>query len=460
MADRGIFISRLAGAILLAVLLLQGGGGGEVKADQTAPQVWVMDLRDAIGPAMSDWFTRALDDANQQDAALFVLRLDTPGGLDRSMRDMISAILDSKVPVVTYVAPQGSRAASAGTYILYASHFAAMAPATNLGAATPVEIGGGGSDQPADNKAPSPAVKGDAEPHQRKQVNDAAAYIRGLAELRGRNADWAERAVREAVSLTASEAQREQVVDLIAPDLDTLLRNLDGRRVQIGGAEHTLDLEHYQLHQVEPDWRTTFLAVITNPSIAYILLLVGVYGLILEFSNPGVAVPGILGAISLLLGLYALQMLPISYVGLSLILIGVGLVAAEAFTPSFGALGVGGMIAFVVGSVMLMDTHLPAFRIALPVIAAVGTGSVVAVGVLVRLAITAHRGAQVTGDPQLIGQWAVALEDFQMRDGQAHGQVRLLGEIWQARASGPVRLGERLRVRAREGLILDVEVEP
>lgn len=408
-------------------------------ADSKAPaRVWVMDLQGAIGPATSRWFTDALDDANRADASLFVLRLDTPGGLDSSMRAMIQAILASKVPVATYVAPSGSRAASAGTYILYASPIAAMAPATNLGAATPVSLQGS---------------KPGATEH-RKIVNDAVAYIRGLAQLNGRNADWAEQAVRGAVSLSADEALKKHVVDLLAPDLPALLSRLNGQKVTAGGETRILDLHPYQLHTVKRDWRTDFLAVITDPNIAYLLLLAGIFGLIVEFAHPGTGVPGVLGGVSLLLGLYALQMLPVSYAGLGLIALGVGLIVAEALSPSFGILGIGGGASFLIGSLMLMDTHLAAFRIALPMIAAVGVAILLMIGMMVRMAVKAQHERQVTGDAQLIGETAVALEDF---DGL--GQARLHGEVWRVRAPGPVRRGDRLRVRGRDGLTLDVEVE-
>jgi len=420
------------------------------------PEVRVMDLRGAIGPAVSDGFTRALQDANRDGAALFVLRLDTPGGLDQSMRTMIQAILNSRVPVVTYVSPSGSRAASAGTYLLYASHVAAMAPATNLGAATPVQLGGGDAPSPAgDGNEPQADDKVDdnASALRRKQVNDAVAYIRGLAELRGRNADWAERAVREAVSLTAAEAEAQRVIDLVAPDLDTLLAELDGFTVREGDTQRTLALADYRLMELEPDWRTRFLAVITNPSIAYILMLVGLYGLILEFSNPGFGVPGVLGAICLLLALYALQMLPVSYVGLGLILLGMGLMVAEALSPSFGILGVGGAVALVIGSIMLMDTDLPAFRIAMPVIAAVGVGSLALTGLTVRLAFKAHGHAVVTGGDTLIGQDAVAAADF---GPDGNGQVRAAGELWRATTDEAVHEGETVTIRRRDGLTLHV----
>ncbi|MCG8392905.1 MAG: nodulation protein NfeD [Pseudomonadales bacterium] len=417
-----------------------------------------MSLDGPIGPALSDWFVRSLDDANKASATLFVLELNTPGGLDTAMREMIRAILDSQVPVVTYVSPSGSRAASAGTYILHASHIAAMAPATNLGAATPVQIGGGGglpspSSPGKDNNGEdkdSPAESASA--LHRKQVNDAVAYIRGLAELRGRNADWAEKAVREAVSLSSSNALKQGVIDLKAADLNDLLTQLEGRELRWDGQTVTLALADARRHEVERDWRTDFLAIITNPSIAYLLLLVGIYGLILEFSNPGMGVPGVLGAICLLLGLYALQMLPVSYVGLGLILLGALLVVLEAVSPSFGVLGIGGVIAFVIGSIMLMDTDLPAFRIALPVIAAAGVGTLLLVGLFVRLAVKAHEGPPVTGADTLVGETAVALEDF-----EHDGQVRLQGEIWHAHSHRPVHRGQVLQVTGRRELVLDVK---
>jgi membrane-bound serine protease (ClpP class) len=450
--------------IALACLLLLAAPGHAQTASEppgaNQPEVRVMDLRGAIGPAVSDGFVRALEDANRAGAALFVLRLDTPGGLDKSMRTMIQAILRSQVPVATYVSPSGSRAASAGTYLLYASHVAAMAPATNLGAATPVQLGGGGAPSPAGDEAepqaddnPDDNPDDNASALRRKQVNDAVAYIRGLAELRGRNADWAERAVREAVSLTAAEAEAQQVIDLVAPDIDTLLAELDGFTVRDGDTERALVLKDYRLVELERDWRTHFLAVITDPSIAYILMLVGIYGLILEFSNPGFGLPGVLGAICLLLALYALQMLPVSYVGLGLILLGIGLMVAEGLSPSFGVLGVGGAVALVIGSIMLMDTDLPAFQIAIPVIAAVGVGSLALTGLTVRLAFKAHARPVVTGGDTLIGQDAVAADDF---GSDGSGQVRAAGELWRATSDQAVRQDETVTIHRRDGLTLHV----
>jgi membrane-bound serine protease (ClpP class) len=423
-----------------------------------APLVRVMTLDGAIGPASADWFLRSLAQAEQDGAALFVLKLNTPGGLDKSMREIISAILDSSVPVATWVAPGGARAASAGTYILYASHVAAMAPATNLGSATPVQMGGGGSPMPT----PGDAVPGQDQEQQapadnqtamrKKVVNDAVAYIRGLAELRGRNADWAEQAVREGESLTSSVAQEKGVIDLIATDLDGLIPALDGREVKIGERTVTLALDGYQAENIEEDWRTAFLAVITDPSIAYILLMVGIYGLIIEFYNPGVGIPGVLGAICLLTAMYALQMLPISYVGLGLILLGVAMMMAEAFSPSFGVLGVGGAIAFIIGSVMLMDTDLPGYQIAMPVIAAFGVSSVLVLSLFLRLALKTRHADTVSGQEGMIGGTATATEDF-----QGEGYVRAFGELWRARCDTPVRHGDTLTIRKVDGLILHVE---
>jgi membrane-bound serine protease (ClpP class) len=294
------------------------------------------------------------------------------------MRDMIKEILASRVPVVVYVAPSGSRAASAGTYLLYASHVAAMAPATNVGSSTPVSIGG--SPFPAPAESPGEDGSDDAEPAgpsamERKVVNDAVAYIRGLAALRGRNAEWAEQTVREAANLPAAEALEQNVIDLVAADLDALLMALDGRTVEIDGRRITLDLTDVEIRIIEPDWRNELLALITNPNVAYLLLMLGIYGLILEFYNPGTAVPGVTGVICLLLGAYALQMLPINYAGLALLLVGLALMAAEIITPTVGVLGIGGAVAFVAGSVLLFDSELPGYRVSIPLIAAAAVAS-------------------------------------------------------------------------------------
>ncbi|MEQ8802981.1 MAG: nodulation protein NfeD, partial [Haliea sp.] len=405
-------------------------------------EVWTVDIEGAIGPASADHMLRSLDKAVGAGATAVVLRIDTPGGLDTAMRDMIKVILASPVPVIAHVAPSGARAASAGTYLLYASHIAAMAPGTNLGAATPVQIGGTpslpGMPGPGEGTDESPEGDGRSEPAAgsamaRKIVNDAVAYIRSLAQLRGRNGDWAEQAVREGVSLSADDALEAGVIDLVAAGTTELLAQLDGRQVTVGETTVTLRTAGVPVVHQPLDWRSEFLSVITNPNIAYILLLVGIYGLVIEFYNPGIGLPGIVGAISLLVALYALQMLPISYAGVGLILLGIALMAAEALAPSFGILGLGGVAAFVTGSVMLMDTNLPAFQLAMPMIVAVTVFSagllVFALGMILR----ARKRAVVSGVEHLLGA-TTTVSRVEGRD----AWVWLDGEIWHARSDEPL----------------------
>jgi len=437
--------------------------GQDDSRRQDGGSVLVLVIRDAIGPATSNYFVRALEGARESNARLIILQLDTPGGLDAAMRDMIRATLSSEIPVVTFVAPSGSRAASAGTYLLYASHIAAMAPATNVGAATPVQIGAPSKPQPqtdesaSDKEGEGKPAEEDSAPAsagERKAVNDAVAYIRGLAELRNRNADWAEAAVRSAASLSASQALEERVIDVVAADIPDLLRQIDGRRVQVLGREQVLSTATLQIKRIEPDWRTRVLAVLTNPNVAYLLMLAGVYGLLLEGYHPGAILPGVVGAISLLLALYAFQILPVNYAGLGLMVLGLALMTAEAFAPSFGALGLGGITAFVVGSIILLDTKVPGFQVARALIGGVAlTGGLVfllTTGFLVR----ARRQKVVTGLEQLLQETAVALEDFEHT-----GMVRLHAEIWRAHSATPVRQGQRLRVLRVTGLTVEVEPE-
>jgi membrane-bound serine protease (ClpP class) len=425
-------LHRAAFYLLLSIIW---GLAAAMEPAQPAP-VLVVPLDGAVGPASADFVSRAIKRAAREKAQLVIIRMDTPGGLDTSMRSLIKDILASPVPVATFVAPSGSRAASAGTFILYASHIAAMAPGTNLGAASPVAIGGGGP-QKGD-----PKEKPQEDTMTRKVTNDAVAYIRGLAEMRKRNADWAEKAVREAVSLSAQQALKLKVIDYVAADVPELLKKLGKAGAPVV--------------EVEVDWRTSVLAVITNPAVAYIMILVGIYALIFEFMNPGLVLPGVVGAICLLLALYAFHLLPVNYAGLALILLGIAFMIAEAFLPAFGSLGVGGLIAFVIGSVILLeDTDLPGFEIPYGLIAGVTAASAAFLFFVIGVAVRNRKRPVVTGREYLIGAAAEAMDDF-----DAEGWARVQGETWRVRSSAPVRRGQRLRVKAIDGLVLTVEVEP
>lgn len=410
----------------------------------------VLHVNGAISPATAEYVIRGLGRAEARGASLVILQMDTPGGLDTSMRDIIRAILDSSVPVASFVAPSGARAASAGTYILYASHVAAMAPGTNLGAATPIAIGGGlfGGDDEGDKKsgAKQPANAGEA-----KMINDAVAYIRGLAELRNRNADWAERAVREAASLSSTAAVREKVVDFIAVSIEDLLKQAHGRTVRVGQADLRLDTAGLAVEDVLPDWRTRLLSVITDPNVALLLMIVGIYGLIFEFLTPGTVLPGTIGGISLLLGLYALAVLPVSYAGIGLIILGVGLLIAEAHAPSFGALGLGGGVALVLGAAILFDTDVPGLQVSWPVLGGVAIASLAFSALVARLAFISRRHKVVTGGEQMIGMSGTV---DSWTDGT--GYVIARGERWKAVSGEPLSAGEDVTIIDRNGLTLKV----
>jgi len=433
------------GKPLTAVLLLFALGlllpGLSADGPRTA---LLLHVDGAISPAMADYVLHGLDAAAEQHAKLVILEMDTPGGLDSAMRDIIKAILASPVPVVTYVAPSGARAASAGTYILYASHIAAMAPATNVGAATPVQLMGGNSPTPAEPKTAE----------DRKILNDAVAYIRGLALERGRNPDWAVKAVRSAASLTADQALKQHVIDVMANDIPDLLAKLNGRTVVTETGPVTLHTTGIAVQDYQRDLRVQFLAVLTDPTVAYILLLIGIYGLVFEGYNPGGVLPGVAGAIALLLALYAFHVLPVDFAGLALIVLGVILFVTETFVPAYGTLSIGGLVAFVIGSIILMDTRVPGFAISRGLIGGISSAAALIIVTTLWLAVRAHRRPVVSGAEELLEDRGQALQNF---SAAGDGTVRIHSETWNAHSKTPIRAGEAVKVIRREGLKLVVE---
>ena len=489
MRNRLVFVVTLGLAAALSAPAAEDAGGGAV---------WLVELDGAVGPASADLVIRAIEDAGAADAQALVIRMDTPGGLDKSMRDLVKAILGSEIPVITYVSPSGARAASAGTYIAYASHVAAMAPATNIGSSTPVSIapqqqpprspspwrqppaeedraegkdgakdaeegegasgseaggpeeGDGAAEKPAEaDRAPPPA-----DAMTRKVINDAVAYLQSLAELRGRNVEWAEKTVRDGDNLRASAALEQNVIDIMAPNLAVLLEELDGREVEVGDEVLTLATAEAELVRVETDWRHELLSIITDPSIAYGLLIIGVYLLMLEFYNPGIMFPAVTGIICLLLGAYGLQMLPVNYAGLALIAVGIGMLILEVMTPTYGVLGVGGVVAFVIGSIILVDSDLPGYQLPIAIIAgfAAATGGVAFF--IVGAAVRARAAKVVSGVEGMVGGSALVLEDF-----QGQGAVRVFGEIWRASSAAPLAKDTRVKITGVDGLLLSVEAE-
>ena len=457
-----------AALVLGACLLLLAASGATRLSAQPAGQpasdrpVLLLDIKGAIGVVSAEQLAKALQRAAAAGAHALLVRIDTPGGLLSSTREMILAILASPVPVVMYVAPNGSRAASAGTYLMYASHVAAMAPSTHLGAATPISLSPGGLPGSPPPPQPDPAKDGkdkDAPADgktaaERKAINDAVAYIRSLAELRGRNADWAERAVREAATLTASAALKERVIDLIADDVDDLLARIDGRTVKTPAGEVRLATKGSRIVELKPDWKTQIMQVISDPNVALILMMIGIYGILFEFWNPGAVAPGVIGGICLLVGLAALSFLPVSYAGLALLILGVALMVAEAFMPSFGIVGLGGIAAFAIGALFLFDpdqSDIP-IQVSWQVIAGLTALSAAFFLGVLGLAARARSRPVMTGAEEMIGsvgevvQWA-----------GASGRVRVHGEIWVAESALILAEGQKVRVKGRTGLVLAVE---
>jgi len=444
---------------LLAIVLALAAKAAPapVPAAPAVPMVARVSLAGPIGPAAAEYFDDASARAVADGAVAIVVRLDTPGGLSESTRQIIASMLASKVPVLAYVAPGGARAASAGTCILYAAQVAAMAPATHIGAATPVHPGGGTPmplRQPdaGPAAASSAAVSDDAESN--KVLNDAIAYIRSLAQLRGRDAVWAGQAVRGAATLTASEAARKHVIDFVADDTADLLAKASGRRVQVDGRTVTLQLGDATVRDYAPGPRSRFLAVVTNPTIAYLLLLAGIFGLGLEALHPGAMLPGIVGGIALLVGLYALQLLPVNYAGLALMALGIGLLVAEAVTPTVGVFGVGGLVSFVMGSIMLMNTGVPGYAVNLGVIGGIAACAAALLVLVVWLVFRSRRSRQVTGDDAMRHDVAELLEPA---GENSETWVLVRGERWRARCATALPTGARVRVVGREGLLLRVE---
>jgi len=472
----GQTLGRLAFAAAAFALVVTAAFGRATDKSAPHPIVLLAAIEGPIGPATTRHVEKVIEAAAERQAEVLILRLDTPGGLADAMRDIISEILSSATPVVGYVAPPGAHAASAGTYILYATHIAAMAPGTNLGAATPVPIGGlpfapplggdkprgGGSGDAADEEETTEAptlgerlrLLAPDEAMNAKATNDAVAFIRSLAEMHGRNADWAEKAVREAASLSSAQALEQGVIDLVAADLDELLAVLDGRTVSIGGMERVLAVSGLPVERLDMDATTRLLGVLSNPNVALVLMMIGIYGIILEFWTPGSIGPGLIGAICLTLGLYALNQLPLDYAGLALLGLGVAFMVAEAFTPTFGILGFSGLVAFVIGATMLVDTDVPAYQISWWVIGVMAALSGAVLILLLGFTWRAYRRPAVSGAARMVGSEARVL-DWSV----GVGHVWVEGERWQASAERELAAGDPVRVRQVDGLTLVVDPE-
>jgi membrane-bound serine protease (ClpP class) len=435
---------------------------GSTPLAQADGIVILLDLEGAIGVATAEFIINGIEEAEDRDAELVIIRMDTPGGLVSPMRDIVKAILGSDVPVATYVSPDGARADSAGTYILLASHIAAMAPTTHLGAATPVALGGGGpgkkdgSDDKDDSDDDEESDEKDATDSgsamDKKVMNDAIAYIRGLAEAHGRNADWAEKAVTEAATLTATEALENNVIDLIAANQAELLQKINGRELKVNNRTVVLETESVEVETLEPSWRLKVLGTIASPEVALLLLMIGIYGLLFEGYNPGAIVPAVAGVICLLLAAYALQVLPVNYAGLALIIVGIVLIVAEAVVPSFGALGIGGIAAFIFGAIMMFDSGVPGFGISVTFVVGLAVVAGLFLLWLVSYLVRLRRRGAVSGRASIIGGSATAMQSF-----TGEGKVWLEGEAWAAVSKVPVEKDQEVVVRSMDGLTLEVE---
>ncbi|MEM1434859.1 MAG: nodulation protein NfeD [Pseudomonadota bacterium] len=458
-------ISVLLLALMTSAYAAEGLGG----------RVAELRIEGAIGPVNADFIVQGIRQAEDEAAAAVLLTIDTPGGLMTATRGLIKAILGAEIPVICYVSPSGAQAASAGTYILLACHVAAMAPTTNLGSATPVQMGGlpgltDDQDPPGDEPAAEDQgiedaardairkVRGGGSAMEQKVLEDAVAYIRELALRHGRNADWAEGAVRSAANLGAEEALAQNVVDLLAPDTAALLQLVDGRSVSLPQGQRTLNTAGLDVVTLEPGWRTRLLSVISNPNIAYFLMLIGFYGILFELYNPGGLIPGVVGATCLILALFAFQVLSVNYAGLALMVLGIAFMVAEAFVPSFGILGIGGLFAFVAGSIILMDGT--GLSVSLPLVGGTALlgGAFLFWAIGRFLALRRHRPA--VGLEAVDEEKVYALDDFTAEEGRYVGHVRMSGERWRAVSEIPARTGQRLKVVAVDGLTVQVVEGP
>lgn len=448
---------RVLLAVSLALIFAVGGASWFVTAEDAAAPVISIEVKGVIGVATSEHISQAIGKAEAQNAQLVVIKLDTPGGLVSSTRDIIKAILASRVPVAVYVSPSGGHAASAGTYITYAAHIAAMAPGTNIGAATPIQItlpGGPGRQDPKREPTDKPAEDKPAATADQKAVNDAVALLRSLAQMRGRNVDWAEKAVRDAATLTAEEALKDRVVDIVARDAQDLLAQIDGRIVSTVAGDKRLSTKDASLTMLSPTLRVQLLSILADPNVAFILLLIGVYGILFEMYAPGLVGPGVLGGICLLLALAGLALLPVNYAGLGLLLFGIALMTAEALSPGVGALGIGGAVAFIAGALFLFDPAGADFelQVAWPLIVVATISSLLLSTFVFAMAMKARQRKVATGAEEMIGSVGQVVEW-----GNGEGRIHVHGEIWSARSGRSFGPGEAVRVARREGLTLIVE---